>query len=829
MKPRSGAIMLSIVCLVALGTSACSLSLLQLPTFPAPPPEPQFALPTGTAVPQAQTVFKVALPEPLPAGSNLALALLDEVTGLALNAQLFPMQSVDGTTYTATLALPYRAVVKYRYMRLGASQVVEDLASGASMRYRLYFVAGPAEVDDLIARWSDSAYSGQTGSIQGRVVNADTGAPVPDLLVTAGGRRAFSDSAGRFQLVDLVPGTHNLVVYAVDGTYETFQQGATVASGLTTSVDASVRAAPSVKVTFNVSASNDVPGVPVRIAGNLLQLGNTYADLRGGISSVADRMPVMGLRPDGSYTLTLNLPAGAYVAYKYTLGDGFWNAEHTSDGAFRVREFIVPAKDSVIQDQVDTWRAGASAPILFEVTVPRDTPTGDLIYIQFNPYGWTEPLPMWPMGNDRWAYKLYGPVNTLGNLRYRYCRDAQCGSADDLSTAGPDAEGRSLQTSLSEQDIKDTVKDWAWLKSLEPSTLVGTSIVARADGFVAGVEFQPNYRPNWTYFNAQAVQSVQSLGANLLLVTPSWTFANASPLEIGPVPEHDPFWQDAASMIGQARAANLNVGVFPIAQFAASPADFWDKAPRDDAWWQNWFDHYRAFAVNFADLAAQTDAQALVLGGDWIGPALPGGTLADGSPSGVPADAEERWKAIIAEARQHFSGKLWWATPYAANSQGTSFDFAGAADAIYLMWSAPLASAPGASVSDMTARAGQLLDNEIAPLQSLLGKPLVLGLTYPSAVGGETACLSDGEGGCLSSSALDQPNDPAAANVDLQVQADIYEAMLEAVNSRSFISGLISRGYYPPATLQDKSTSIHGKPAADLLWYWFPRLTGVVK
>jgi hypothetical protein len=34
------------------------------------------------------------------------------------------------------------------------------------------------------------------------------------------------------------------------------------------------------------------------------------------------------------------------------------------------------------------------------------------------------------------------------------------------------------------------------------------------------------------------------------------------------------------------------------------------------------------------------------------------------------------------------------------------------------------------------------------------------------------------------------------------------------------------RGYY---ALQDKSASVHGKPAADILWYWFPRLLGVVK
>jgi hypothetical protein len=55
-------------------------------------------------------------------------------------------------------------------------------------------------------------------------------------------------------------------------------------------------------------------------------------------------------------------------------------------------------------------------------------------------------------------------------------------------------------------------------------------------------------------------------------------------------------------------------------------------------------------------------------------------------------------------------------------------------------------------------------------------------------------------------------------------QFDIYTAMLNAINQRAWISGIISRGYYLPAQLQDKSVSIHGKPAETLLAYWFPAL-----
>ncbi|HTP00587.1 MAG TPA: carboxypeptidase regulatory-like domain-containing protein, partial [Anaerolineales bacterium] len=572
------------------------------------------AIPTATALPKAQTVFIATVPEPLQAGESLAVGILDEVTGLAFSPQNYPMQTSDGRNYTATLALPYQAIIRYHYVRMSNTQAAEDTALDEPIRYRLYYVAGQAEVRDLIAGWSDRTHTGLFGSIQGRVVNADTGSAIPDVLVTAGGERSFTDSAGRFELQGLPAGTHNVVAYALDGTYEPFQQGATVAEGLSTSVEARLKALPLVHITFDVTAPNDIQGVPIRIAGNLLELGNTFADLSGGISTIADRMPIMALQEDGHYTATISLPAGAYVQYKYTLGDGFWNAEHKPTGEFNLRELIVPSQDTVMDDHVETWEAGNSSPILFEVTVPPSTPTGDLIYIQFNPYGWTEPLPMWPMGNNRWIYKLYGPINTIGNLHYRYCRNGQCGSADEASTSSGSAKGRVVETSLAGQDIQDTITDWAWLENSEPGTLVGATITARGSGFVSGVEFLSSYQPNWSYFNPQAVQNVQALGANWMLFTPSWTFKRASPLEFGLAPEQDPFWLDSAIMISQARAANLNVGIFPIPHFATTPGDFWLKAPRDSAWWQTWFDHYRAFAVNYADLAAQTGSQALILG-----------------------------------------------------------------------------------------------------------------------------------------------------------------------------------------------------------------------
>src|SRR5688572_14823732 len=394
------------ILILALASQACAITLFEWPGFPtAGPTNPNApAIPTATPLPRAEVNFTVRLPEPLPANEVIVISILDEVTGLALNAVDYQMTMVDANTYTAKLAIPDRALLKYRYVRRAAGRVNEDTNSDANIRYRMLNVLGPTQLVDTLNSWSDRAANTLSGNIFGTVLNTDTGVPIPGILVTAGGVQTVTDSAGRFQLMGLRGGTHNFVAYAMDGAFQTFQQGAMVAENQSTPVDVRMKPAQMVNVIFNVSVpAGTEPGMPLRLAGNLLQLGNTFSDLRGGLSTVADRMPVLSLQPDGRYSVSLFLPAGTDIEYKYTLGDGFWNSEFTSTGQYATRHLIVPAQNTTVEDVVQSWQTGPNAPILFDVTVPPDTPITDTIYIQFNPYGWTPPIPMKLVGNNKWA------------------------------------------------------------------------------------------------------------------------------------------------------------------------------------------------------------------------------------------------------------------------------------------------------------------------------------------------------------------------------------------------------------------------------------------
>jgi hypothetical protein len=833
-RPLFSRRILLFILILALASQACAISLIEWPSlFPtAGPTDPNVpAGPTPTPLPRAEVTFTVRLPEPLAADEILVLSILDEVTGLALNPTDYQMTMVDAITYTTKLAIPDRALLKYRYVRRGASRINEDTNADASIRYRMLHVLGPTQVTDTLHSWADRPVNTVSGEIFGTALNADTGVPIPGILVSAGGVQTVTDSAGRFQLAGLRGGMHNFVAYAMDGAFETFQQGATVAENQSTPVEVRLKPAQLVNVIFTVSVpAGTQAGVPLRLAGNLLQLGNTFSDLRGGLSTVADRMPVLSPLPDGRYSVSLFLPAGMDIEYKYTLGDGFWNSEFTSTGHYMTRHLIVPAQNTTVEDVVQSWQTGPNGPILFEVTVPSNTPVGDIIYIQFNPFAWTQPIPMWPTGTNQWAYKLYGPLNIVGAFGYRYCRNAQCDSADDAQTQGAVSPGHTVTPSLAPQDIFDTVSEWTWPQTTGSPTIVETSIPSRGTGFIAGIEFQSYYEPSTPAFVPYALQNVQALGANWLFLTPSWTYGSNNPLIFSEQPGKDAFWSDSVTSVSQARAINLNVALFPQPRFSTSVNDFWNTAPRDPNWWNAWFDHYRAFVIHFADLASLTGSQAVVIGGDWITPALPAGTLPNGNSSGVPTDAETRWKSILAEVRQHFRGTVIFALPYDSGVTSTPVNILTDADIVYLLWFPKLTDQMRPNKADLLNEIGLLLDNNIAPIQAQLNKPIILGLSYPSSTYSATGCIPDGSGGCGYWTALNRPSpDLNTVDLDLQQQVDIYDAVFNAINGRTWVTGLVSRGYFVPVALQDKSASVHGKPAADVLWYWFPRLLGNIK
>ncbi len=129
----------------------------------------------------------------------------------------------------------------------------------------------------------------------------------------------------------------------------------------------------------------------------------------------------------------------------------------------------------------------------------------------------------------------------------------------------------------------------------------------------------------------------------------------------------------------------------------------------------------------------------------------------------------------------------------------------------------------------MTQAAVTRLDNDVLPFLNAAGKGVVLAVDYPSAVGAAWGCVSAGGAGCLDWAALARPfPDTPSALLDLKGQADLYQAMLQAVNQRDWVGGLVTRGYYPPRPCATSLLPCAANPPPICCGYW-PCLTGAVR
>ncbi len=790
---------------VLLGLVACSK------VTPSPPP------PTGIPLPpEAAITFEVSLPPNTPPEQGVSLVVLDEVTGLALNHQRYPMEALDALHYRVSIPFPLGQVVKYRYERQGELSLPEHNTDNRQVRYRVFYVTTPATVQDTVSRWVDTPFVGQTGRLQGRIVTEDSGAPLPDMLLTIAGRETRTTANGDFTLEGLPTGIHWLSVIAPDGRYVPFQQQVEIAPQATTPVFLSLKPRKVVAITFVVQPPADTALLPIRLAANLAPF-NAFADLQGGVSTSALRLPLLTPLPDGHQTITLQLPAGADFQYKYTLGDGYWNAEHDAAGQFMLRHLIVPDHDAEIHDTIVSWYDAAHTYLTFDVNTPPETPADETVSVQFSTFGWMEPLPMWQTKPDEWVYFVFSPLANTNVLHYRYCRNAACGVADAVDTAGWHHQGHVLDLQAGTSPGIEHISTWQWWAGPPPDAEPEFGTTPRPSGFAAGVAFTPAYRPAWRELYPSALGQALELNANQVIFSPTWHYTRSRPPVLEPQAGVDASWDDWREIIFQAMRRQLQVALYPQPQAVLPSAQWWQAMPLDDpAWWQGWFESYRRFALHYAQLAESSGAQTLILGGPWVSPALPGAPQA-------PPQAEKYWQELLDEVRLYYHGELRWALDYQPEAF-TLPPFLEAVDGVYVLWwSLPLTEDnPPPDWRKLSAAAGAYLDQDLEPVHNLLGKSVWLGVAYPAAPGTLQGCIPAPESGCLPvETLLAAPDDLQALPVDAKAQEHALRTVAFAVEHRPWIKGFFVDGTYPAAALQGPGASVYGQPAENLLKHLF--------
>ncbi|MCB2179757.1 hypothetical protein KQH54_01400 [bacterium] len=792
------------------------------------------SLPEASANPdgveKAQVIFTATSLRPLAPDETVNLVILDEVTGLPYNETHISMTVGNDGRLLANYVAPIGTVVTYRYEKIAASgaTIPEVTVSGTEVQIRRYVVTEPAQFIDTIAGWEDNLPdSTAVGTITGKVMTSDLGVPVADILVSAGGLQTITDGEGNFTLYPVSEGTHNLVALSMNGSYLPFQHSVAVSSGKITPVEAPLTATAWREVTFSVEVPDStIEGAPIRLAGNLSQLGNTFIDLGGGMSGDTKEMPQLVEGKNGNFTLTLTLPVGIDIRYKYTMGDGFWNSEHGMDNTFVVHQLILPdqQENTEIDDQVYSWKTSETETIWFRVAVPEDTPQDEAISLQFFLGTWMPSLPMFKINENTWAFPLISPHNFSGELPYRYCRNTPCTGEIQAGIEQIESPRQTLTRFEEVYLINDTISNWAFLANNENILETTYTSLPKEDGFIVGLSLTPYYTPTERSYN-DTLFSAGEKPYNHVVISPAWEAQSPTgSLLFTPTLENTIRWQELTAEIQVAHTNGLTVSLFPLINFSTDPLDWWGSFPAEnEASWQNWLDQYRQIVYEYAQLAQEAGVETLVLGGAWLTPALP---VEDNAATyNLPGNIESLWEETIAGVQERFSGEIAWQLTQTVAQDPPAF--LSDVDSLYLQWNLPAETYN--SINELNEQIGENLDEIAEPLKTDLDKPLILILAYPSIVDYNDSCISspNDEGGCINTAALLlEPSVENPASADLTAQEEYYQAFLAAVDQRDWVDGVLSQGYYSVNQIHDTSASIHGKPAETIFENWATQVLG---
>jgi hypothetical protein len=679
------------------------------------------------------------------------------------------------------------------------------------------FISTTSIINNQLTNWADEQYVHKFGRISGQVVNSETNSPIPNALVVVGGMHGYTNSLGNFQIENLSPGKHNLVILSTDGEYQTFQQEAIIGEGLTTPASIGMKSSKFVNISFIIQPPVDSPTqAPVRILGNTYQLGNVFGNIFNGTSIAPARAPKLTALPEGNYTITLSLPSGFDLHYKYSLGDGFWNAELNTDNHFVIRKLVVPDQDTIVNDVIQSWKSLETQSVGFQISIPENTPDTDKISIQFNSFGWSPPIQLWKTGDFLWSYELFGPFHLVSNIEYRICRNDACGSADDGSAP---INGYSFNTQSPPQLLNVNVTSWkGWDQEIDTPSLSAPEIINRGPEFVTGFSFSNNYSIYTPIYLDTAYKNILDVHGNTIIIPVKWTLQSLNPLIFSPITGKNPLWKDLVLMIQKAKNQNLNVWLAPEIEISPLANKQFSQGIETNIWQNNFSNSFSEFLIYSADLANYMSIQGIILPTDIIH--LSNfenyGDFSNILSNGLFFDIEN--------IRNRFSESLILSLDVNNLPDDTLLS---AVDG-YLITPTVNFVDSEYTKDNYQSTIKTYLDEIINPSVTHFGKPIYLGLDFPSIKGAEFGCIKNEES-CINFDVINQLDFALLENsfeIDLLLQVAMYDAAFKAINYTPWISGIISNGYNPQVAIMDYSSSVRGKPAMGIFWYWFPRMLG---
>jgi hypothetical protein len=309
----------------------------------------------------------------------------------------------------------------------------------------------------------------------------------------------------------------------------------------------------------------------------------------------------------------------------------------------------------------------------------------------------------------------------------------------------------------------------------QPPIRAGMGRGANVTAYAADALIQPTA--------TQALAALKATGATQIVLPVLWFQDTKTSTELQPDPLETPSDASLLAFAAAAKAQGFTVGFAPHVNVRDGTFRG-EIAPSSKA---SWFASYAVMADHYAELAAQADADLLVVGSELVS---------------MSTDTSA-WRSIIADVKTRYDGPL----TYAANwvQEAEKVGFWDALDSVGIDAYMPL------TPTDATPTVAQLQSawapwiTRMQALNAKTGKPIRLTeIGYTSRDGTAQAPATEGTGA-----------------VDQSAQASAYEAAFRALGQLPWLSGVLIWDWSADGRESPGDYSPQGKHAQTVLTRWY--------
>ncbi|MBS4034265.1 MAG: hypothetical protein KGZ85_07375 [Ignavibacterium sp.] len=451
--------------------------------------------------------------------------------------------------------------------------------------------------------------------------------------------------------------------------------------------------------------------------------------------------------------------------------------------------------------------------VTFKLTTETHTPEDETVVLLLSLEIGCPSFPMEKISENEWQTVVSLPSNSVG--LYKYCRNYMpLGAEEEWEERANVFSGcggcgyRELRLTPTVTIIEDTVKKWRWwpVDGIVPEINTTEHLFARPD-FLPQSSFQCGVQlPDFWWNNFSPVvkptldRIVKHTNANWVQYSPIPSITQVYPTPIivregsNGTPE-----AELIKIITESHKRGLKVYLRPF----PAMLNVQDNLPElhDREWWIAYEVQWRPIMLYYAQIAQKYNVEML----SFFNPS-------EFWPSNTIPVFDSLFQALLKDVRTIYNGKI--SIPY----MGSDFEIYRKCDylsfKIWDFWPYKLSDSKNPNVSEMLGALRAGLDGLYKQTTEKYGKPLILHEIAASSYDGSVLGTPYWE--TLLYWEPDDPNYP----VDLQEQADAYEAILQAISETDWIKGAYSFNYNYWNSL-DKAPSIRSKPAEKVLAKWW--------